>query len=343
MNLSQPPISAIALIKTPFIFILSFLKNGARQTYYAISRAYVFARTGSSSWMIPWKNVTFVGDLKNMKVGTNTHFDQDVVITCKNQSQLNIEDGVKVGSRCSISANLFSKLVIQKNTSFHSDCSLVGDIQIGRSCLFARNIFVSSFDHQFQQEPALSIKEQDKKYPPTSRPVVIDDDCWIGWGVAIRSGIHIGKGVVVGANSVVTKNLKPYRIYGGIPAKEIGIRLDFSPPQHLKAIHPEHHPYFYSQLSLKNQSFVTDSQKWTISSPILKPGSIEMKAVPSLKPSITLEAAHRPIQGHWKNEETISFTINTDDLDHINGTDSYVNLNFQSEQQIQIKEVIFPC
>jgi len=343
MNSSHQAVSTIALIKTPFIFILTFLKNGARQTYYAIARAYVFARTGSSSLMIPWKNVTFVGDLKNLKVGHKTHFDQDVVITCKNQSQLIIEDGVKVGSRCSISANLFSKLVIQKNTSFHSDCSLVGDIQIGRSCLFARNIFVSSFDHQFQQEPALSIKEQDKKYPPTSRPVVIDDDCWIGWGVAIRSGIHIGKGVVVGANSVVTKNLKPYRIYGGIPAREIGLRLEFSPPQHLKATDPEHSPYFYSQLTLNNQSYITDSKNWTISSPLLKSGPIEIKTVPSLMPAITLQTAHGVIQGHWKNKENIIFTITPDDLDHINGTDSFVNLNFQSEQQIQIKEVIFPC
>ena len=343
MNSSHPSLSILALLKTPFIFTLSTLKTFARQTYYSVARAYVFARTGDRSLTTPWKNVLFVGDLNQMHIGRKTQFDQDVVITCKNQSELTLNDGVKVGSRCSFSANLFSKLIVKKNTSFHSDCSLVGDIQIGRSCLFARNIFVSSFDHQFQKEPALFIKEQDRKYPPASKPVVIDDDCWIGWGVAIRSGLHIGKGVVVGANSVVTKDLKPYRIYGGIPAKEIGIRLDFRPPAQLLASNPDHSPYFYSDLEFKNQAYVSDGLTWSLGAPVLATGQIMIKTLNSANAIVHLLSSEKNIQGQWKDSETLIFNLKSDDLNHILMSESYTILDFKSEQPVQIKEVIYPC
>jgi maltose O-acetyltransferase len=52
-------------------------------------------------------------------------------------------------------------------------------------------------------------------------PIFIEDDVWIGRNVVILPGIRIGKGCIVGANSVVTKNLEEYSIYGGVPAKLI--------------------------------------------------------------------------------------------------------------------------
>ncbi len=54
--------------------------------------------------------------------------------------------------------------------------------------------------------------------------VVIGDDVWIGDKATILPGVTIGKGAVIAANSVVTKNVKPYTIVAGIPAKEIGIK-----------------------------------------------------------------------------------------------------------------------
>jgi len=54
--------------------------------------------------------------------------------------------------------------------------------------------------------------------------VTIEDDVWIGAGVVILPGVTISKGAVVGANAVVTKNVAPYTIVAGVPAKEIGRR-----------------------------------------------------------------------------------------------------------------------
>ncbi len=55
--------------------------------------------------------------------------------------------------------------------------------------------------------------------------IVIEDDVWIGYRATILSGVKIGKGAIVGAGAVVTKDLEPYGIYGGVPAKLIKYRF----------------------------------------------------------------------------------------------------------------------
>ncbi len=61
-----------------------------------------------------------------------------------------------------------------------------------------------------------------RKYVPVRMGgVKIEDDCWIGAGAIILNGITIGKGSVVGAGAVVTKDVEPYTIVGGNPARKI--------------------------------------------------------------------------------------------------------------------------
>lgn len=55
--------------------------------------------------------------------------------------------------------------------------------------------------------------------------IIIDDDVWIGYGATILSGVHIGQGAVVAAGAVVTKDVPPYVIVGGVPAKVIKYRF----------------------------------------------------------------------------------------------------------------------
>lgn len=51
--------------------------------------------------------------------------------------------------------------------------------------------------------------------------IVLEEDCWIGAGVILLPGVSIGKGAVVGAGSVVTKNVPPFTVVVGVPAKEV--------------------------------------------------------------------------------------------------------------------------
>lgn len=59
-----------------------------------------------------------------------------------------------------------------------------------------------------------------------NKPVVIEDDVWIGYGAVIMHGITIREGSVVAAGSVVTKNVEPYTVVGGVPAKKIKDRFN---------------------------------------------------------------------------------------------------------------------
>ena len=56
--------------------------------------------------------------------------------------------------------------------------------------------------------------------------IVIDNDVWIGYEAVILSGVHIGNGAIIGARSLVTRDVPPYTIVGGIPAKPIRKRFD---------------------------------------------------------------------------------------------------------------------
>lgn len=56
--------------------------------------------------------------------------------------------------------------------------------------------------------------------------ITVDDDVWIGNGATIMSGVHIGQGAIVAASAVVTKDIPPYAIVGGIPAKVIKYRFE---------------------------------------------------------------------------------------------------------------------
>ena len=56
-------------------------------------------------------------------------------------------------------------------------------------------------------------------------PIIIEDDVWIGESAIIMSGVHIGRGAIIGAGAVVTKNIPPYAVAVGVPATVIKYRF----------------------------------------------------------------------------------------------------------------------
>lgn len=57
--------------------------------------------------------------------------------------------------------------------------------------------------------------------------IIIEDDVWIGSNCTILNNVTIGKGAIIGANSLVNRNVEPYNIMGGVPIRKIGSRLDY--------------------------------------------------------------------------------------------------------------------
>lgn len=144
-------------------------------------------------------------------------------------------------------------VVLGKFTSIQDRCILLGDVEIGSHCVFAPNVYVSSGRHYYNYLPEFYIQDQDKMVHADldlknahSKKVIIEDDCWIGINAVIMAGITVGKGSVIGANAVVTKDIEPYSVVVGSPAKSIRKRLDFYPPQKLTYDNDKDLPYFYS-------------------------------------------------------------------------------------------------
>jgi acetyltransferase-like isoleucine patch superfamily enzyme len=62
------------------------------------------------------------------------------------------------------------------------------------------------------------------KNPSDDQPVIIEEDVWVGAGAYILNGVKVGRGSIIAAGAVVTKDIPPYAIVGGVPAKLIRYR-----------------------------------------------------------------------------------------------------------------------
>lgn len=94
---------------------------------------------------------------------------------------------------------------------------------LGNFVMISDRVHIIGHDHIFEEigKPTI-LAGRPKNQPET----ILEDDVWIGHAVTIIRGVKIGEGSIVGANSLVTKDIPSYSIYGGVPAKFIRKRFD---------------------------------------------------------------------------------------------------------------------
>ena len=92
------------------------------------------------------------------------------------------------------------------------DCR--GGVYIGNNVSIASYVKIVTGSHDIQSE----------KMQAVFKPIIIQDYAWICTGATILQGVTIGEGAVVAAGAVVTRDVPPYTVVGGVPAKEIGSR-----------------------------------------------------------------------------------------------------------------------
>lgn len=108
----------------------------------------------------------------------------------------------------------------------------INTIEIGNFCSIARGVQIQEYDHRMNSLSTAFLK---KKLSPTALrassdivskgKITIGHDVWIGTNAIITSGVTIGNGAVIAAGSIVTKNVPPYAIVAGCPAKIIKYRF----------------------------------------------------------------------------------------------------------------------
>ena len=135
--------------------------------------------------------------------------------------------GITFGSRMEIEHDVYLKLVTAEARLEAGDFTFIGRgceldvadrVVIGNHTLLAPGVFI--VDHTHNSERSKRFDEQGV----TSAPVTIGDDVWIGAHAVILHGVAIGDGAIVGAGAVVTKDVAPYAIVAGVPARPIGER-----------------------------------------------------------------------------------------------------------------------
>jgi|WetSurMetagenome_2_1015567.scaffolds.fasta_scaffold74387_2 maltose O-acetyltransferase len=100
-------------------------------------------------------------------------------------------------------------------------CSYIGTVRIGRNVMIGEELAVISTNHEFS-DVETPMREQGFT---GDRPVTIEDNVWIGTRVILLPGVRIGTGSIVGAGSVVTKDIPPYSVVVGNPACVVRSRI----------------------------------------------------------------------------------------------------------------------
>ncbi|MBB3998182.1 acyltransferase [Aureimonas pseudogalii] len=150
------------------------------------------------------------GDLRRLRLGDNV-------------AMINRPEGTALGVRAPTILRILGpdgRIDIGADTGISGGvvCSAAG-VTIGRRCLIGADVMI--FDTDFHNTAAEGRRYAAPDWPAISRPVVIEDDVFVGTGSKVMKGTHIGRGSIIGAGSLVTGVIPPFSIAVGNPARVV--------------------------------------------------------------------------------------------------------------------------
>jgi acetyltransferase-like isoleucine patch superfamily enzyme len=178
------------------------------------------------------EGIIFLG--KNCKICYRNKISFGKTITIGDNVEINglSKHGIKIGSNVSILKNtiiectgvirhLGESLVIGNNVGIAQNCFIQvrGKVDIGNNVIFGPNVSLFSENHIFN-DPDLPVNAQGE----SRKGIKIGDGVWIGTRAVILDGVTIGENSIIAAGSIVNKDVLPFSLVGGVPAKLIKFR-----------------------------------------------------------------------------------------------------------------------
>lgn len=140
-----------------------------------------------------------------------------------------VDKTAAIGPSCNIVGSKIAKY------SYCGPGSHIVNTDIGAFCSISDHVFIGGAEHPsnristspvFQKEKHSGPKKRFARFSvPTTKTTVIGNDVWVGHNVTIKQGVVVGDGAIIGSNALVTKDVPPYAIVGGVPAKIIKYRF----------------------------------------------------------------------------------------------------------------------
>lgn len=126
-----------------------------------------------------------------------------------------------IGSGCIVESfatinNGVGDVTIGNNCGIGLSNVIIGPVGMGNYVMLAQNIVLSGLNHGYED---INIPPRLQKV--VTKPIIIEDNVWIGANAVITAGVTIGKHAIIGAGSVVTKSVLPYSVVAGNPAKTL--------------------------------------------------------------------------------------------------------------------------
>lgn len=138
--------------------------------------------------------------------------------------------GVRIGK-----GSYVDKEVSIGDYSYVNKGSSLENCSIGKYCSISSGVYINPYEHDYCKVTTHPVIRAGKPEDVRAK-VVIGNDVLISLNVVITEGVHIGDGAVIGAGAVVTKDVMPYEIVGGVPAKHIKWRFDENTVAYLRNI-----------------------------------------------------------------------------------------------------------
>jgi len=130
------------------------------------------------------------------------------------------------GNNVKISSRIVRKSFIRNSTigdyNYIGPMCVFNNVEIGNYCSIAPGVQIGGMEHSWWWG-STSTKLSD--FGITDNKTIIEDDVWIGGNAIVKQGVRIGRGAVIGSSSVVLKDVEPYSIVVGIPAKHLKFRF----------------------------------------------------------------------------------------------------------------------